>query len=185
MDTKFKFLFIGDSTVGKSSLITKYTDNTFSENKIPTIGVDFKSKNLVIDGKNTQIQLWDMAGQERFRSITSSYYRYTDAIIICFDLTNIKTFDNIKTWLNNIYTNCVENIIKILVGTKTDLEHRAVSRIEAEIYAHNNDMNYVEISSKTNTSDEIGELLIKRLVDEVVKPNKIHKQKIGSCGFKF
>ncbi|XP_051995366.1 ras-related protein Rab-35-like isoform X2 [Xyrauchen texanus] len=115
----FKLLIIGDSNVGKSSLLLRFADNSFSGSYITTIGVDFKIRTVEIDGERVKLQIWDTAGQERFRTITSTYYRNTHGVIIVYDVTNPESFINVKRWLNEISQNC-DNVCKILVGNKND-----------------------------------------------------------------
>jgi small GTP-binding protein len=120
-DYIFKLLIIGDSYVGKSSLLSKYVDNIFDENFNATIGVDFKSKHLDIDDKMVKLQIWDSSGEKIFKSISCLYYKNCHGIMLVFDLTNRKSFQNVKTWLKDIkeYSR-VDDIPKILIGNKTD-----------------------------------------------------------------
>lgn len=105
-DHLFKLLIIGDSGVGKSSLLLRFSDNTFTGSYITTIGVDFKIKTVNIDDEKVKLQIWDTAGQERFRTITSTYYRGTHGVVIVYDVTNGETFANVKRWLHEIDQNC-------------------------------------------------------------------------------
>lgn len=161
-----KILVIGDSGVGKSSIITKYMDNFFSDMHISTIGIDFRIKKMNIDGKSITLQLWDVAGQERFRSITSIYFRRCNAIIILFDITNRESFDNVKKWISEIDKYDCANIEKILVGNKCDLEQKRVVSIEdAKKFANNMDMMYVETSAKKSTHiNDLFENIIKKII---------------------
>uniref|UniRef100_A0A665SYY8 Ras-related protein Rab-35-like n=1 Tax=Echeneis naucrates TaxID=173247 RepID=A0A665SYY8_ECHNA len=109
----FKLLIIGDSNVGKSSLLLRFADNSFSGSYITTIGVDFKIRTVDIEGERVKLQIWDTAGQERFRTITSTYYRNTHGVIIVYDVTNPESFVNVKRWLNEISQNC-DSVCKIL-----------------------------------------------------------------------
>ena len=134
-----KILLIGDSGVGKSSIVLRFTENTYNESYISTIGVDFKVKKLIIDNNVVKIQLWDTAGQERFKTITFSYYRGSHAVIIVFDITSRESFMNIEAWLEEIYKFCDKKKIKIIIiGNKKDLENtRKVSYDEAFTFANN------------------------------------------------
>ncbi|XP_029363970.1 ras-related protein Rab-10 isoform X1 [Echeneis naucrates] len=120
----FKLLIIGDSNVGKSSLLLRFADNSFSGSYITTIGVDFKIRTVDIEGERVKLQIWDTAGQERFRTITSTYYRNTHGVIIVYDVTNPESFVNVKRWLNEISQNC-DSVCKILgeseLQVKSDL----------------------------------------------------------------
>ena len=148
-DYLFKVLLLGDSDVGKSSLILRYTDETFNSKLVNSIGVDFKMKKREIDGKIIKVQIWDTAGHERFRSITYSYYRGANSIIIVFDLSDKKSFISITEWLKQIEKHAKENVFKFLVGNKSDLEdERQVAYEEAKQYADEHDLPYIETSAK-------------------------------------
>ena len=148
-DYLFKVLLLGDSDVGKSSLILRYTEETFNSKLVNSIGVDFKMKKREIDGKVIKVQIWDTAGHERFRSITYSYYRGANAIIIVFDLSDKKSFISITEWLKQIEKHAKENVFKFLVGNKSDLvEQRKVSYDEAKQYADEHELPYIETSAK-------------------------------------
>ena len=148
-DYLFKVLLLGDSDVGKSSLILRYTDDTFNSKLINSIGVDFKMKKQEIDGKVIKVQIWDTAGHERFRSITYSYYRGANAIIIVFDLSDKKSFINITEWLKQIGKHAKENVFMFLVGNKSDLvDERKVTYEEAKQYADEHELPYIETSAK-------------------------------------
>ena len=148
-DYLFKVLLLGDSGVGKSSLILRYTEETFNSKLVNSIGVDFKMKKREIDDKVIKVQIWDTAGHERFRSITYSYYRGANAIIIVFDLSDKKSFISITEWLKQIEKHAKENVFKFLVGNKSDLvEQRKVSYDEAKQYADEHELPYIETSAK-------------------------------------
>ena len=119
-DIMIKALLIGDSTVGKTSIIGKYLDKNFSDKTKNTVGIDFKNIKLKIDDENIYLQLWDTAGQEKYRSMTTSYYRGVNIIIIVFDVTNKISFEHVKDWIDNINNFAKMNVIKILVGNKID-----------------------------------------------------------------
>ena len=125
-DYLFKFLLVGDSGAGKSCLLLRFTDDTYTEAYISTIGIDFKIRTIDLDGKITKMQMWDTAGQERFRTITSSYYRGAHGIIIVYDVTNQTSFNNVKDWLREIDQYACANVNRILVGTKSDLTTKKV-----------------------------------------------------------
>ena len=148
-DYLFKVLLLGDTDVGKSSLILRYTEETFNSKLVNSIDVNFKMKKKEIDGKIIKVQIWDTAGHERFRSITYSYYRGANAIIIVFDITDKKSFLSITEWLKQIEKHAKENVFKFLVGNKSDLsEERKVTYEEAKEYADEHDLPYIETSAK-------------------------------------
>lgn len=151
-DFSVKTIIIGDTNVGKSNILTKFADNEFNSDCSTTIGVDYKS--VRIDHKNETIKLliWDTAGQERFKSITKTFYKGSQVVIICFDLTNRNTFDNIDTWLEEIYKENLLDPIIVLAGTKADLQStRTISKEEAIKKASQLKLQgYFETSSKTS-----------------------------------
>lgn len=150
----FKLLIIGDSAVGKSSLLLRFADNTFSHNYVTTVGVDFKVRTITIDNERVKLQIWDTAGQERFRTITSTYYRGTHGVLIVFDLTNEDTFSNVKRWLGEIDQNC-DLVQRVLVGNKCDEKSsRVITESEARQYAARMNVPYFETSAKENINVE-------------------------------
>jgi len=128
----FKYIIIGDSSVGKTSLISSLMNGSFKKEYTTTIGVDFASKMLKLDDHIVKIQIWDTAGQEAFRSITKCYYRGAIGCIIVFDITSIKSFENVKSWLNDVnHSDRSDKRQIMIVGNKKDLEkYRAVSKEE-------------------------------------------------------
>jgi Ras-related protein Rab-1A len=150
-DVLFKILLIGDSGVGKTSVIMRYTKNLFNEDYLNSIGVDFKSKDLYIEEKKIKLQIWDTAGQERFRTITSSYYRGAHAIAVVFDLTKRQSYDHVKRWMEDINKYAKENVLKFLVGNKSDLKDEIqVSYEEARALASQMKTTYFSVSAKKN-----------------------------------
>ncbi|XP_059643954.1 ras-related protein RABC1-like isoform X1 [Cornus florida] len=166
-DYLFKLLMIGDSGVGKSSLLLSFTSDTF-EDLSPTIGVDFKVKYVIIGGKKLKLAIWDTAGQERFRTLTSSYYRGAQGIIMVYDVTRRETFTNLSdVWAKEIglySTN--QDCIKMLVGNKVDKENeRVVTRKEGINFARECGCLFIECSAKTrvNVQQCFEELVLKIL----------------------
>lgn len=154
-DFLFKLLLIGDSGVGKSCLLLRFADQTYTDSYISTIGVDFKIRTIDLDGKTIKLQIWDTAGQERFRTITSSYYRGAHGIIVVYDITDAESFNNVKQWLNEIDRYASENVNKLLVGNKCDLDDkRAVSLEEGKALAENLGIPHLESSAKNATNVE-------------------------------
>uniref|UniRef100_A0A0N5A2V0 Ras-related protein Rab-1A n=1 Tax=Parastrongyloides trichosuri TaxID=131310 RepID=A0A0N5A2V0_PARTI len=154
-DYLFKLLLIGDSGVGKSCLLLRFADDTYTESYISTIGVDFKIRTIELEGKTIKLQIWDTAGQERFRTITSSYYRGAHGIIVVYDTTDQESFNNVKQWLQEIDRYACENVNKLLVGNKCDLtEKRAVEESTAREYAEQLGIPFLETSAKDSKNVE-------------------------------
>lgn len=151
----FKYVLIGDTNVGKSCLLSRFSDNYYSKLSMSTIGVDFKVKVIEIDNMLVKMQIYDTAGQCRFRTITNSYYRFANGVIIVFDITNRESFNNIKKWLDDVDKLAPLGVVKILVGTKSDLDHeRKVSKYEIQLLANELDIKYIETSAKDNNNIE-------------------------------
>lgn len=154
-DYLFKLLLIGDSGVGKSCLLLRFADDTYTESYISTIGVDFKIRTVELDGKTIKLQIWDTAGQERFRTITSSYYRGAHGIIIVYDITDVESFSNVRQWLFEIDRFASEQVNKLLVGNKSDLTNKRVVTTEtAKEFAQTLDIPFLETSAKNSTNVE-------------------------------
>ncbi|GBP12797.1 Ras-related protein Rab-1A [Eumeta japonica] len=154
-DYLFKLLLIGDSGVGKSCLLLRFADDTYTESYISTIGVDFKIRTVELDGKTIKLQIWDTAGQERFRTITSSYYRGAHGIIIVYDCTDQDSFSNVKQWLEEIDRYACDNVNKLLVGNKCDLTtKKVVDYATANQYAEQLSIPFLETSAKNSTNVE-------------------------------
>ncbi|KAL6059477.1 Ras- protein Rab-1A [Balamuthia mandrillaris] len=145
-----KLLLLGDSSVGKSCLLCRFTDDVFRTSLSTTIGIDFRIKTLNIDGRDYRVQIWDTAGQERFRTITTAFYRGAEGIMFVFDVTNIETFHNIKNWIGEIDQQHLSNVCKVIVGNKSDLvQKRVVTEKEARALAAKYKLEYFETSAKS------------------------------------
>eukprot|EP00343_Euplotes_focardii_P012513 CAMPEP_0205833658 /NCGR_PEP_ID=MMETSP0206-20130828/50164_1 /ASSEMBLY_ACC=CAM_ASM_000279 /TAXON_ID=36767 /ORGANISM="Euplotes focardii, Strain TN1" /LENGTH=234 /DNA_ID=CAMNT_0053140251 /DNA_START=25 /DNA_END=729 /DNA_ORIENTATION=+ len=120
-DFLIKLLLIGDSGVGKSCILLRFSDDSFTASFITTIGIDFKIKTIELDGKRIKLQIWDTAGQERFRTITTAYYRGAMGILLVYDVTDEQSFQNIRNWIRNIEQHAADNVDKVLVGNKCDM----------------------------------------------------------------
>ncbi|GAV05282.1 hypothetical protein RvY_15437 [Ramazzottius varieornatus] len=165
-DHLFKLLIIGDSGVGKSSLLLRFSDGTFTGSYITTIGVDFKIRTVDIMGEKVKLQIWDTAGQERFRTITSTYYRGTHGVVVVYDVTNGESFANIKRWLEEIEHNC-EDVSRVLVGNKDDdPDRKVVLTSDAKRIADASGIPLFETSAKDNRNVEEMFLSITSLVLE-------------------
>eukprot|EP00771_Trimastix_marina_P004007 gnl/Trimastix_PCT/733.p2 GENE.gnl/Trimastix_PCT/733~~gnl/Trimastix_PCT/733.p2 ORF type:complete len:201 (+),score=46.65 gnl/Trimastix_PCT/733:93-695(+) len=174
-DYLFKLLLIGDSGVGKSCLLLRFADDTYTESYISTIGVDFKIRTIELEGKTIKLQIWDTAGQERFRTITSSYYRGAHGIIVVYDTTDIESFNDVRLWLNEIERYASENVSKLLVGNKCDLTtKKAVDFNAAKEFADSLGVPFLETSAKNATNVEKAFLTmaaeIKNRMQTVLKP---------------
>jgi Ras-related protein Rab-1A len=154
-DYLFKLLLIGDSGVGKSCLLLRFADDTYTESYISTIGVDFKIRTIELEGKTVKLQIWDTAGQERFRTITSSYYRGAHGIIVVYDVTDGDTFTNVKQWLQEIDRYASEGVNKLLVGNKSDLTSKKVVEYSvAKEFSDQLSIPFLETSAKNATNVE-------------------------------
>lgn len=152
-DYLFKILLVGDSGVGKSCMLFQFCDEMFTDSYISTIGVDFKIKTIALNGQTIKLSIWDTAGQDRFKTITSSYYRNADGILICYDVTNFDSFNNVMSWIREIEKHSQNQACKVLVGTKCDLIMRkTVDRVSGEELASKLDIPFIETSSKTKTN---------------------------------
>lgn len=149
----FKLLLIGDSCVGKTSLLIRFKDGIFLKGSyISTVGIDYKTKTVKANDQLVRLQIWDTAGQEKFRSLTKSYYRDTNAVLLVYDICKMDSFSNIKSWMSEINANIQSNnnILIILVGNKLDEErNRMVSKKEGERLAKQTDALFWETSAKT------------------------------------
>ena len=151
----FKLILIGNSGVGKSCILQRYIKHTFEESYKCTIGVDFLMKSIVINGQTVKLQLWDTAGQEKYKSMASSYYRGANVALIVFDITNHESFDALPLWIENFYKNGPEQKNIILIGNKNDLpDLRQVTQQEAEAFSQTNNMMYFETSAKEGDNIE-------------------------------
>ncbi|CDK26068.1 unnamed protein product [Kuraishia capsulata CBS 1993] len=154
-DYLFKLLLIGDSGVGKSCLLLRFAEDTYTPDYISTIGVDFKIKTIELDGKVIKLQIWDTAGQERFRTITSSYYRGAHGIIIVYDVTDQESYNNVNQWLQEIDRYATSSVMKLLVGNKSDLvDKKVVEYSTAKEFADSRDLKFLETSALDSTNVE-------------------------------
>lgn len=154
-DYLFKIVLIGDSGVGKSNLLSRFTRNEFCLESKSTIGVEFATRTLQVDGKTIKAQIWDTAGQERYRAITSAYYRGALGALLVYDVTKPITFDNVSRWLKELRDHADSNIVIMLIGNKTDLKHlRAVATEDAQGYAEREGLSYIETSALEATNVE-------------------------------
>ena len=165
-DLMFKILLLGDSGVGKSSLLLRYTKHEFNVDMRSTIGVEFALKYLKIDNFQLKVQIWDTAGMERYRSITSAYYKGAKGVIIVYDICREKSFENVDKWIEDFKSKADEDAVILLIGNKNDLDDkREVNKEEAELKAQKNKFAFMETSAKDNNNvDKAFETLFKEIV---------------------
>ena len=151
----FKILLIGDLGVGKSCVILRYVEGDFPGNIMSSIGVDFKTKQIDLDDRLIKLQIWDTAGHEKFRTITTSYYKSAHAIIILYDITQKASFDHIRNWITEIDKFGKQGVLKVIVGNKLDMENnRKITKEAAENLALKYGIKFWEVSAKDNTNIE-------------------------------
>ncbi|PIN17856.1 GTPase Rab11/YPT3, small G protein superfamily [Handroanthus impetiginosus] len=147
-DYLFKVVLIGDSGVGKSNLLSRFTRNEFFLESKSTIGVEFATRTLQVEGRTVKAQIWDTAGQERYRAITSAYYRGALGALLVYDVTKPTTFENVSRWLKELRDHADSNIVIMLIGNKTDLKHlRAVATEDAQSFAEKEGLSFIETSA--------------------------------------
>ena len=178
-EAKYKILILGDSKVGKSCFLTRYADKTYQEDYLSTIGMDYKIKNYELEnGDIIKLYIWDTAGQDRFRSITSNYYKGADGIILIYDITKQETFNNVRNWITSIKEEAPAKVVLILVGNKVDDEkNRAVPKSEGEKIADEYNLPFLECSAKSDINvTETFDVLIKKIVE--INPKNKQGQKL-------
>ena len=146
--TRHKIIFVGDAGVGKTTIIGRIMDNPFSEVYEPSIGVDFMSKNIKYQGQNIKLQMWDTAGQEKYKGLIPSYVRNSSIVFLVYDISSKPSFDNIPNWINFIKS--IENTTLVLCGNKIDMDNREVKKEEGEELAKKEGISFFEVSAKTD-----------------------------------
>ena len=169
-DVKYKIMVLGESKVGKTSLIKRYTKDQFGGVYLTTVGMDFQDKIIEIEDKKVRLQVWDTAGQERFRNVTKSYFQSSQGLLVVYDITDKDSFENINFWMENIKKNAPENVKLILVGNKCDLANeRKVTIEDGENKARNYNIKFFESSAKDGTN--VNELFF-YLANEIYQDEK-------------
>ena len=195
-DCVYKVLLLGDSTVGKTCFLLRYCDKTFQDTHLSTMGLDYRLKSMTLkSGKHVKLQIWDTAGQDRFRAITKNYYKGANGIILIYDITNLQTYENVKNWIAQIKEEANPNAIIYLAGNKIDVEEaeKVVKTEDGKKIAGEYKLKFYETSAKNGINvNEIFEDLVEK-VDEVysklevpkgeVKKNKLYtgKTKKSCC----
>jgi len=197
-DYLIKLLLIGDSGVGKSCLLCRYSEDIFNNKFITTIGIDFKIRTIELDGKKIKLQIWDTAGQERFRTITQAYYRGAMGILLVYDVTDEKSFSNIRSWMRNIEQHANTEVVKVLLGNKCDMKQkRTVKQEDGEELAKEYGIEFFETSAKDKINvdqaftrmaklikdkrrDEVNENTI-NTAHNINLDNNVQKRKSGGC----
>ncbi|XP_054637141.1 RAB11a, member RAS oncogene family, like [Dunckerocampus dactyliophorus] len=155
-DYLFKVVLIGDSGVGKSNLLSRFTRNEFNLESKSTIGVEFATRSIQVEGKTIKAQIWDTAGQERYRAITSAYYRGAVGALLVYDIAKHLTYENAERWLKELQDHADSNIVIMLVGNKSDLRHlRAVPTDEAKAFAEKHGLSFLETSALDSSNVEL------------------------------
>ena len=184
-DYLLKFIVIGDSSVGKSNIISKYKENKFDEKGQPSIGVQFIAKNVVIENTTFRLQVWDTAGQETFRSMTRIYYKNSSCAFIVYDITEKESFNHVESWINECKKIAPETVLLVLIGNKSDLnESREVSYEEGLKFAEKNKMLFFETSAKNGVNIEN---IFKKSVENISNNIKEGKYDLtdDACGIKI
>jgi len=178
-EAKYKILILGDSKVGKSCFLTRYADNTYKEDYLSTIGMDYKIKNYELeDGRIIKLYIWDTAGQDKFRSITSNFYKGADGIILIYDITDRKTFNSVRNWIYNIQEEAPDKVALVLAGNKVDDEkNRKVQESEGKKIADEYSLPFFECSAKSDINvTQTFDTLIKKVVQ--INPKNKEGQKL-------
>ena len=182
-DMIFKIVLIGDASVGKTNILSKYLNNEFDANSKATVGVEFATKNFTIEENVIKAQIWDTAGQERYRSITSAYYKGAKGCLLVYDITRKATFETIDKWISELKSTSDNNLTILLIGNKCDLEsQRQVTKIEAEEKAKYHNIAFMETSALDGTNlDKAFDVLIN---DVYKKNNQMFKSEVNLVTYK-
>ena len=194
-DCVYKVLLLGDSTVGKTCFLLRYCDKTFQEAHLSTIGLDYRLKTMTLQsGKNIKLQIWDTAGQDRFRAITKNYYKGANGIILIYDVTNRQSYENVKNWITQIREEANPNVVIYLAGNKIDVseEEKVVKTEEGKKIAEEFNLPLYETSAKNGINinrifeelvEKVDEIYSKLEVPKIDQQNKIYtgETKRGCC----
>jgi len=194
-DCVYKVLLLGDSTVGKTCFLLRYCDKTFQEAHLSTIGLDYRLKSMTLQsGKNIKLQIWDTAGQDRFRAITKNYYKGANGIILIYDVTNRQSYENVKNWITQIREEANPNVVIYLAGNKVDVseEEKVVKTEEGKKIAEEFSLPLYETSAKNGVNinrifeelvEKVDEIYSKLEVPKIDQKNKLYtgETKRGCC----
>ena len=190
-DIKLKIIILGESMVGKTCLITRYTNDKFGGRYLCTVGIDFQKKTIEKNNKKILLQIWDTAGQERFRNVTKNYFNNSQGFVLAYDINNRETFEKVEYWIEEIKAKADENIKCILIGTKCDLDKREVNEEEGIELGEKYGFKFLETSAKENiniseTFDTLVSEIIKNYEDvgrnsQALSKEKLKKKKKKCC----
>ena len=178
-DEKIKIMIIGETRVGKTSLISKYCNNEFSGGQyLSTIGIDFQIKILNINSKKIRLQIWDTAGEERFRNIAKNYFQSSDGFLVVYDITNKESFDTLDYWIEEIKSNSQALSKMILIGNKCDKEEeRKIKKDDGKDYAKKKQIKFFEVSAKDGTNvNDVFEMLVKDILKSYSPSENLKKR---------
>ena len=178
-DEKVKIMIIGETKVGKTSLISRYCKGDFSGGEyLSTIGIDFQIKNLKINSKKIRLQIWDTAGEERFRNIAKNYFQSSDGFLVVYDISNIESFETLDYWIEEIKSNSQELSQVILVGNKCDIiDERKIKTDDGKAYAKKKNIKFFEVSAKEGTNvNQVFESLVKNIL-KCYSPSELYKKR--------
>ena len=177
-DCVYKVLLLGDSTVGKTCFLLRYCDKTFQEAHLSTIGLDYRLKTMTLkNGKNIKLQIWDTAGQDRFRAITKNYYKGANGIILIYDVTNVQSYENVKNWISQIREEANPNVVIYLAGNKVDVseQEKLVKTEDGKKIADEFKLKFYETSAKNGVNiNEIFEDLVE-VIDDIYSKLEVPK----------
>ena len=167
-----KLLTLGDTTVGKSSIVLRFSDDQFDDTIFSTIGIDFKTKFMKVKDSTVKVLIWDTAGQEKFQNVAKSYYKGANGVLLVYDISNRKSFERVEFWLKELKeNNKIDDLYLYLVGNKKDLEgKRMISTDEGKKFAEDNNINFIEVSAKTGEGvHEVFDNVLNGALDKVKK----------------
>jgi len=168
VDFLLKLVLVGDSGVGKTNLLNRFSKNRFDPNSRNTIGVDFCAVDLQIKDKKVRVQFWDTAGQEKYRAISSAYYKNAHGAIIVYDITSRETFENVDNWINELKEHCDKNVKVVIVGNKNDLtEERQVLTVDGQKLAKKRGFYFFETSAKVDEQNTVHKAFT-RVIEEII-----------------